>query len=382
MITQKTERLILRYLNNQATFSERNKLELWLDDPINFQLFKQYLKTHYLILLNMDLFDTTDSKNQLLGVMNHEKNLIKRRKYSRIMKYAALFILFLGLGFTYKDVHFSKYPNVIKPTDQITLELENGEFEIINEEGKSQIIDVNKNIVGKQKGEQLVYDKNKAIETLVYNTLTIPFGKHFQLQLSDGTNVHLNAGSSLKYPVNFIDGNKRHVTLIGEAFFDVASDTENPFVVNAEDLNIEVLGTAFNVSAYPEDVFTDVVLVEGAIGLYADENALNETVTIKSGTKGSFNKNLKNITTEKVDVSIHTVWIDGGLVFRNMPFKNIIKKLERHYNIKININNEKLKNEVFNASFKNAPPIEKVLNAFGKSYGIRYTLKNDTIHIN
>ena len=214
MITQKTRRLIVQYLNKQATLSERNELELWLGDPDNLQLFKDYVKTNYLIMLNMDMFDADDSKKQLLELINKEKKVIKLRKYTKSMKYAAVFVLFLGLGYLYQVGYFSKNLEVIIPSDSITLELENGNIEILNEDGTSQIMDAQGNIIGEQKGEQLVYDKNVEVEELVYNTLTVPFGKRFQLQLSDGTNVHLNAGTSLRYPVKFIDGNQRQVFLI------------------------------------------------------------------------------------------------------------------------------------------------------------------------
>ena len=382
MITKKTRRLIVQYLNKQATLSERNELELWLGDSDNLQLFKDCVKTNYLIMLNMNIFDADDSKKQLLELINKEKKVIKLRKYTKLMKYAAIFVVFLGLGYLYQLGYFSKNPEVIIPSNSITLEWENGNIEILNEDGTSQIMDAQENIVGEQKGEQLVYDKNVEVEELVYNTLTVPFGKRFQLQLSDGTNVHLNAGTSLRYPVKFVDSNQRQVFLIGEAFFDVASDKKHPFIVNAEDLNVEVLGTDFNVSAYPEDAFTDVVLVEGFVGLYTDKKSLSEVVTIKPGTKGRLNKKLDDITTEAVDISIYTSWMEGDLVFRNMSFENIVKKLERHYNMKIVINNKKLRREIFNASFKEKPPIEKVLNSFGKSYGIKYTIKNNAIFIN
>ena len=382
MIAKNTQKLIVKYLNKQATLSERDDLEMWLEDSNNFKLFKDYVKINYLVMLTMDMFDTDNTKKQLKELIVKEKKLVRLRKRTRFMKYAAIVVVFLGLGYSYQSGHFSKRPEVIIPSNSITLQLENGDIEILNENGTSQILNAQGNIVGEQKGEQLVYDKRVEVEELVYNTLTVPFGKHFQLQLSDGTNVHLNAGTSLKYPVKFIEGNQRQVFLIGEAFFDVASDKKHPFIVHAEDLNVEVFGTNFNVSAYPEDAFTDVVLVEGSVGLYADEKSLQEAVTMKPGTKGRLHKKFEDITTEAVDVSIYTSWVNGGLVFRNMPFENIVKKLERHYNMKIVINNKKLKREVFNASFKEEPSIEKVLNAFGKSYGIKYTIKNHAIFIN
>ena len=216
---------------------------------------------------------------------------------------------------------------------------------------------------------------------MVYNTLTVPYGKRFEIKLSDGTNVHLNAGTSLKYPVKFFKGENRQVFLNGEAFFDVTSDKNHPFIVNAESLNVEVFGTEFNVSAYPEDSTTDVVLVEGSVGLYNENETLKDGVTIVPGTKGSHEKKQNNISTEKVNIEIYTQWMQGGLVFRNSTFENISKKLERHYNVKIINNNEHLNKEVFNASFKQES-IDIVLSYFSDSYNIEYTIQENTIYIN
>ena len=115
-------------------------------------------------------------------------------------------------------------------------------------------------MVGNQNGNKIVYDTETTLEKLVYNTIKIPYGKRFELQLSDGTIVHLNSGTTLKYPVKFIASGNRQVFLDGEAFFDVAKDKTHPFVVNADNLNVRVLGTHFNVSNYPEDKLTDIVL--------------------------------------------------------------------------------------------------------------------------
>ena len=202
------------------------------------------------------------------------------------------------------------------------------------------------------------------------------------MQLSDGTTVHLNSGTTLKYPVKFIAGENRQVFLDGEAFFDVAKDKKHPFIVNADNLNVRVLGTHFNVSNYPEDAVTDVVLVEGSVGMYnvKEEFDANKNTVLKPGYKGSFNKQNNVIFTKPVITDIYTSWINGGLTFRNMTFKNIITKLERRYNVTIVNKNEKLANEKFNASFSDES-IEKVMSYFNDIHGINYTIKNNQILI-
>lgn len=303
------------------------------------------------------------------------------RKYIAI---AASVVVLLGIGFVYQKENFKAKPEQkfdFKSTD-IVLQLENGNTQIISENNKVEVRDADGNVVGNQDGDKIVYDDNSDLETVTYNTIKIPYGKKFKLQLSDGTLVHLNSGTTLKYPVKFIAGENRQVFLDGEAFFDVAKDKKHPFIVNADALNIRVLGTHFNVSNYPEDTATDVVLVEGSVGMYRSNEEFDaaKNTILKPGYKGSFNRENAFISTKPVITDIYTSWINGGLTFRNMTFKNIITKLERRYNVTIINKNEKLANEKFNASFSDES-IEKVMSYFNDIHGINYTIKNNQILI-
>jgi transmembrane sensor len=318
-------------------------------------------------------------KNVLEVAKNNQKKSFSKKYH--LLKYAAVAVLLLGLGHFYRQGYFSKKPALIIPPESITLASENGDIKIINEAGSAKVVDDKGGIVGVQEGNQLVYNNSVTKNELVYNTLTVPYGKRFKIQLSDGTVVYLNSGTSLKHPIAFIQGENRHVFLNGEAFFDVATDKEHPLIVNAEALNIEVIGTKFNVSAYPEDLTTEVVLVEGSVGLYNEKEVLKDGITIVPGTKGSLEKEKKQISTEKVNIEIYTQWMKGGLVFRNNSFENISKKLERHFNVKINNTNELLTKEIFNASFKEEP-IEIILNDFKNSFDFKYKIEENTIYIN
>ncbi|KAF2336271.1 FecR family protein [Flavobacterium daemonense] len=308
----------------------------------------------------------------------------RKSNYRKYISIAASVVVLLGIGFFYKQSLSTKSAEKefdFKSND-IVLQLENGDIQVISEKNSSIVKDAKGNIVGNQNGDKLVYENSSNPEKLVYNTIKIPYGKKFRLQLSDGTFVHLNSGTTLKYPIKFIAGENRQVFLDGEAFFDVAKDKKHPFIVNADDLNVRVLGTHFNVSNYPEDPLTDVVLVEGSVGMYQSNqefDALKNTI-LKPGFKGSFNKENAKISTKPVITDIYTSWINGGLTFRNMSFKNIITKLERRYNVTIVNKNEKLANEKFNASFKEES-IENVMSYFNDIHGINYTIKGNQILI-
>jgi transmembrane sensor len=309
-------------------------------------------------------------------------NETKKIPVVRYLSIAASILVLVSIGWSYQQGFFQEKNDVIIDPNAITLQLANGDVQVISENKKSQVTDSKGNVVANQNGNKIVYDTKTALENLVYNTIKIPYGKRFELKLSDGTTVHLNSGTTLKYPVQFISGENRQVFLDGEAFFEVSKDKNHPFVVQADNLNIRVLGTHFNVSNYPEDDVTDVVLVEGSVGLQtATEKFDSQKNTIlKPGFKGSFSKKDNRIDTKPVLTEVYTSWIQGGLTFRNMTFRNITKKLERRYNVTIENHNSKLANEKFNASFAEEP-IEKVMSYFNDIHGINYTTKNNKIII-
>ena len=385
MISKEIENLIVKYLSQAATAEDLDVLNNWIADDKNHQVYKDFIKTHFAITLAMNDSDINKIKEELRKEIRKGKKQYYSRRLLSVMKYAAIAIFFIGVGIIWQQGVFDKTQNVVivPRTDAITLELENGDIEIITESGTTHVQNSNGKVVGVRQGNKLVYDKSEDLE-LVYNTLTVPNGKQFSIVLSDGSNVHLNSGSSIKYPINFIKGQKRQVFLTGEAFFDVAHDKEHAFVVNAQDLDIHVYGTKFNVSNYPEDRDTEVVLVEGSVGLRESnlEKADKAEVYLKPGYMGIYNRSDNNISQEEVNTSIYTSWMNGNLVFRNISFENIIQKLQRHYNVVIINNNEKLAHETFNATIETKhETIEQVFNYFNKVYQIEYKIIENKIII-
>ncbi|WNH11502.1 FecR family protein [Thalassobellus suaedae] len=375
--------LIFQSISKTITIEEKAILDNWLKHEDNLALYNKIIDKKN-IQDKLSIYKQIEIERvyrNLEEKIINNKIKVRKLKVFNVFKYASVAILFLGIGYLYQTGYFNSKSTLITPSiENITLQLENGSVKIIKEDGTSELRDSKGNIIGTQNGTQIVYSDEVEKETLVYNTLTVPYGKRFEVLLSDGTHVHLNAGTSLKYPVKFLAGQNRQVYLKGEAFFSVAKDTKHPFIVNSGALNVQVLGTQFNVSSYPEDSETDVVLVEGSVSLYSKVN-VNNNVLLKPGFKGSYSKQNISISTNPVITSVYTSWIDGGLVFRNMTFNNILKKMERHYNVKITANNIELANEKFNASFRNEP-IEKILEYFKITYNINYTIENNKILIN
>ena len=367
---EETNKVVEYYRNNKLTsdFPEVEDIKSLLDEmPVMDEATADRIFSNILIKAKeTEVIDIVSEKNPF-------------RKYLGI---AASILVLLTIGLSYQQGFFNLKEAPVLNSNEITLQLENGDIQVISTGKKSQIADAEGNVIGNQNGNKIVYDTETTADKLVYNTLKIPYGKRFELQLSDGTILHLNSGTTLKYPVKFIAGENRQVFLDGEAFFDVTKDKTHPFVVNADNLNVRVLGTHFNVSNYPEDNLTDVVLVEGSVGLYTANEKFNaeKNTILKPGFKGSFSKINNQIKTKAVVTDVYTAWIKGGLTFREMTFKDISKKLERHYNVTIVNQNAKLSNEKFNASFGDEP-IAKVLSYFNEIHGINYTLKNNEVLI-
>jgi ferric-dicitrate binding protein FerR (iron transport regulator) len=176
-----------------------------------------------------------------------------------------------------------------------------------------------------------------------------PAGSRMHIELGDGTKVWLNHGSKLKYPYHF-DGDIRKVFLTGEAYFEVAHNAKIPFIVGTNRIDVKATGTAFNVSAYPDDDVVETTLVEGKVILY-ERKTNSEIKVLTPGECLKFNAQKDVYTLDAGNTLKYTAWKDGLLVFKNDNVDDIAKKLARWYNIDVEITNQKIKEYPFTATF-------------------------------
>ena len=182
--------------------------------------------------------------------------------------------------------------------------------------------------------------------------------------------------------MRFLKGEERKVYLKGEAYFDVTTDETRPFIVNADEMNIRVLGTQFNLSYYPEDEDISTVLVEGAVVLYKEGADINTNTSsqLVPGQRAAWNKTSNTMTINEVDTNIYTAWKDGYLLFKASPFSNIKSKLERHFNITIEDRSGRLKNQIYTATFRNETIME-ILEAFKEDIPFEFIQEGSKITI-
>jgi ferric-dicitrate binding protein FerR (iron transport regulator) len=381
--------LIYKKLTSKLTASETLRLSEWLEaSDENWGIFKK-IETFYRNGGDISGLTQLDADQAWEKVL--EKQLAKKRKartrhiIRTSYKYAAVLLIALLAGYAYWNYNSS--PEDImdsNPKDEgVVIVFDNGEkIRLSSERKQEELLDQNGNRIGERNGDQLDYFGKENVTELVYNTLYVPNGRRFDIVLSDNSHVYLNAGSSLRYPVNFIPGKKRQVYLEGEAFFDVSKDTDHPFVVTSGNMDVEVLGTKFNVNAYPEETNINTVLVEGSVRLNTNEIEENRdaSVLLEPGHMAQWDQKTKSAQTEEVDTELYTGWMQGKLVLRGMRFKDILKKLERHYGVSIQNKNKKLENRVFTATF-DVETIEEVLNTFVAETNFDYLIEKEQITI-
>lgn len=225
------------------------------------------------------------------------------------------------------------------------------------------------------------------------NIVSTKKGSRSNLVLPDGTKVTLNADSKISYGENF-EKNTREVSLSGEAYFDVKHDALHPFIIHTSDITIKVLGTAFNVRAYPNELNTETALIRGSLQVTLNED-VNQKIVLKPHQK-ILVRNEKAISKEKAvpymvvtetqkaggaDSSvIETQWLNNKLAFNRESFENIVATLERWYGIKIEVYNKSVLSEKFSGVFENKP-VEDVLKALQIVGKFDYERKNDIIII-
>jgi transmembrane sensor len=213
--------------------------------------------------------------------------------------------------------------------------------------------------------------KNTYLKKETWVEIKAPAWTRAQFVLPDGTTGWLNSNSSIKYNGEFIADRK--ITLKGEAFFDVSKDAKRPFVVNTNEIKVTVLGTQFNIASYENEKTAEVVLEEGK--LMFNDREMRKSYTMKPNDLIVYDKTLKDFSTEIVQPQKYISWTEGKLVFRNDPLDVIARRLERWYNIDVEVNVLSAEGIRWRATFIDES-LEEVLNLMKRSLHINYQIEN------
>ena len=366
--------LISRYLQGEATEEEIKTLFDWVDSAAkNREEFITYKKVWALSAVSKD-----ENSNDFKKLQFKIKAIQNKKLRSIPYRYAAILVfgLFIASVFVYQ---FS-----LKENSEILLELSNGSKKIISLDENQDIVNREGELLGIQREGTISYEDiaDNGSAELVFNTLSVPYAKRLHLIFSDGSSVFLNAGTTIKFPIKFLKGQPREVFLDGEAFFDIVKDEKHAFIVQANRLRTKVYGTKFNVNSYRNNDLDQIVLQAGSVGVKSngEQTKTSAEILLKPNEIAILDKtNL--LYKQKVDIKSHIAWVKGVFMFKNERFEDIFKKLERHYDVSIQINQPALNDSRYTGTF-DIETIAEVLKTFSQLKGFSYEIDNKEITIN
>ncbi|WP_369793897.1 FecR family protein [Prevotella sp. 10(H)] len=205
----------------------------------------------------------------------------------------------------------------------------------------------------------------------------MPVGGEYELKLEDGTKVYLNSGTKLTYPSQFNE-DKRTVSLTGEAYFDVANNGQ-PFIVHTNDVDIKVLGTSFNVSAYKEDSFVNTTLINGKVQVKVNSN--HSFFDMNPGYNLAFQKETGKVVNAKVDTELYTAWRKGEFFFKGQTLDQIFAKLSRWYDFTVEYQDPDIRYERFTGGCDKHNPIDVFLKQIELVTNIKHTKNGSRITV-
>lgn len=216
-----------------------------------------------------------------------------------------------------------------------------------------------------------------ATKEIGYNTVNVPYGGTYTVELCDGTKVYLNSGTTLEFPSRF-DGKVRSVILKGEAYFDVARNVSKPFVVEVDEMKVKVLGTSFNVKSYVDEPGVYTTLVEGSVAILRDGQPEKK---IKPGEQAYYNKGVGTLSIAEVDVKEFTSWKDGVFYFKDIALEEILRIVSRWYDLEVFYMNQGAKSVIYSGKLPMYSSVEDVLRKFEISGDVRFELKGRTLAV-
>lgn len=362
------------------------KLRAWIDEcPENRRLYSNIKKSTNFNDRNTKLqeIDTQGGWNEFALRIEKKMKIVAIKK---VFNYAAAIILPLILvgGIYYYSTILAiqknslAQVNLIQPgSTKAILVLNSGESMLLDSVNALSITEKDGTLINKSKGELNYTNQSKKASILpIFNTINIPRGGEFNLVLADGTRVFLNAMSSFKYPVTFT-GNTREVELSGEAYFEVKKDVERPFIVKTTAINIEVLGTSFNLNAYVNTEKIVTTLVEGSVKLISHSNS--ESMFLEPEEQATFHIKDGLTEIERVDVNLYTAWKDGNFIFHDARLEDIMNTLTRWYTANVIYMNESVKELRFSGNLNRYGDINQILDIIGTTKKINIEINQNTI---
>ncbi len=375
-------RLIAEELTGTIDEKDRGVLARWLDEDVKHR--EEYEKLRESLKAGDSVRKEQERGQQLVETswsVVKSRTVKKTVRWITWSKYAAVIVLFVSIGiFWLVNEEKQKVENVTvvkieHGSMKAQLVLANGKKVDLRPETSLQLEEVGGTRILtsdnriKYSGKDSLAGQSAEVK---YNTLIVPRGGEFSLELADGTRVWLNAESRLRYPVAFT-GKERKVEMEGEVYFEVTKNKEKPFIVTVNGVDIRVLGTSFNVSAYQEEVVT--TLVEGKVQLKKG----NEQVILSPNQQAIWSDD--EFRVKQVDARNYVLWKEGIFYFEDVDLETILDDMARWYNVNVFYMNPALKEMKFSVEIRRYGDINEILRRIEQTKRVKFEIKDRTINV-
>ena len=377
-------RIIQKSLKGKLSESEERQLSGWrkVSDE-NERAFQRMISEDFYTIgmEKLEMYDSRVAYGRFLQKKYQQRR--KRRFLINMARVAAValpfviaLVLYVGLNREEEQmVRPSLASNILPGTSKAVLTLANGQMIPLGKEATDSTIITDGTQISAS-GSGVTYASGVESESVVYNKLEIPRGGEFCLTLSDGTRVWLNSETSIQYPVAF-GAKERRVFVQGEAYFEVAKDANKPFTVQFMSSSVTVLGTSFNIRAYPEEKRSQTTLAEGSVRIYSPGSSM----LLKPGEQAEVSALSGEMVKQEVEVKNFTSWKDGRFVFEQQPLEYIMRPLERWYDIRVIFKDEGAKRISLSGNMKRYGDFSQVMKMLQMTGDVRFELHGNDVYI-
>ena len=377
-------RIIQKSLKGQLSESEERQLSDWRKaSGENERAFQRMISEDF-YTIGMEKLEMYDSRVAYGRFLQKKYQQRRKRKFLiNVVRVAAValpfiiaLVLYVGLNRDEEQtLRPSLAPNILPGTSKAVLTLANGQMIPLGKEATDSTIITDGTQISAS-GSGVTYASGVESESVVYNKLEIPRGGEFCLTLSDGTRVWLNSETSIQYPVAF-GAKERRVFVQGEAYFEVAKDAKKPFTVQFMSSSVTVLGTSFNIRAYPEEKRSQTTLAEGSVRIYSPGSSM----LLKPGEQAEVSALSGEMVKQEVEVKNFTSWKDGRFVFEQQPLEDIMRTLERWYDIRVIFKDEGAKRISLSGNMKRYGDFSQVMKMLQMTGDVRFELHGNDVYI-
>lgn len=390
--------LFQRYINNRCTPEEIFFLLQFFDIDENETLLKELIRNELdkstNVSFEQDRTHLDVLYNKITNVIGEEQAKDRKRLYT-FMRVAAAFILISAISFiiyTYRTDWFKNndtdtFPNIamtneLQPEGNKTiLTLHNGKQIVLNEIEEGETVRELGMIISKSKEGRIIYGidserlTDRSDKKYPLNTITVPRGAKYEVVLADGTKIWLNSASTLTFPPTFSE-KERKVELIGEAYFEVAQNKAKPFLVSTPQYQVEVLGTHFNIKAYPDEQISQTTLLEGAVKVKKEGKEL----LLTPGQQAEIVTEEKDITEHTANLEKVMAWKNGVFFFDGEELEQVMQQIARWYDVEI-IYEKEIPSVILAGMVSREDSLERLLGILEKAGKVNFTIEGNKITV-